>query len=354
MTEVQTGFTLRPLGGESAEREFRYDGARVGLGRSPENECCCAAPEDRTVSHRHCEILHVNGRFELTDCSSMNGTFVNNRRIDRAQLVDGDIIGLGRDGPRLRFGLAGGAADSTKVERHTTQPSASVPAKSRRSRGLLLLLACSLVGTIALLIVQQQRIDDLQGARPSGAAATHAHGLATLVLAQPVSGGAWLHTELAPVLIADHNLVLVAGVALADARRRLTLGGGRLLVAPDGKLQGALPVRGVHGLGADGAALLQTESGLPLADAPRFAADSEPVALFWRLGQEPRLFNAKLDAEGRILRSSSSEWCWGLLLAGDGIAGLGAGPAAPTLFVSGAALGTELSRSRGAPLHALP
>jgi pSer/pThr/pTyr-binding forkhead associated (FHA) protein len=52
--------------------------------------------EDQSVSRRHA-ILNVRGsRARLLDDRSVNGTFVNGRRVVEAQLSDGDVIVLGR------------------------------------------------------------------------------------------------------------------------------------------------------------------------------------------------------------------------------------------------------------------
>lgn len=355
MTEVCTVFTLQVLNDDGSAPEQRFDSARIGLGRSPDNECCCAAPTDRIVSHRHCEVRQVGGRFQLNDCASLNGTFLNGRRTDNATLMDGDIISLGQGGPRLRFRVQDGAPhEVTCAEGRTTTTAGETPKRAQRQRWLLLLLGIGLLGALVLLFFQQKRIDGFQVTRFEGVAASHARGLATLVLAQPSSGGTWLHLELAPALIADHDLVLVASIALSDARRRLALGGGRLLIAPNGQLSQALAVKGLLGDASASAALLRTETGLPLTDPPRFSSGAEPASLFWRLGQAPQVAPRGLEARDDGLQTRDGDWCWGLLLAADGIAGLGAGPAASTHFVSGVGLGSELARSRTAPLHSLP
>jgi hypothetical protein len=53
--------------------------------------------EDQSVSRRHA-ILHLRagGAARLLDDRSANGTFVNGRRVTEAELVDGDVVVLGR------------------------------------------------------------------------------------------------------------------------------------------------------------------------------------------------------------------------------------------------------------------
>jgi pSer/pThr/pTyr-binding forkhead associated (FHA) protein len=52
--------------------------------------------EDQSVSRRHA-IVHVRaGGARILDDRSANGTFVNGRRVTRAELTDGDVVVLGR------------------------------------------------------------------------------------------------------------------------------------------------------------------------------------------------------------------------------------------------------------------
>jgi pSer/pThr/pTyr-binding forkhead associated (FHA) protein len=49
------------------------------------------------VSRVHCRLIAgPDGRLEVQDLESTNGTFVNGKKIDRAELKDGDELGVGR------------------------------------------------------------------------------------------------------------------------------------------------------------------------------------------------------------------------------------------------------------------
>jgi pSer/pThr/pTyr-binding forkhead associated (FHA) protein len=49
------------------------------------------------VSRVHCRLsARADGRLEVLDLDSTNGTFVNGKKIDRAELKDGDVLGVGR------------------------------------------------------------------------------------------------------------------------------------------------------------------------------------------------------------------------------------------------------------------
>jgi pSer/pThr/pTyr-binding forkhead associated (FHA) protein len=53
--------------------------------------------EAAMVSRVHCRLVSDrNGQLEVEDLNSTNGTFVNGRRIDRAVLVHGDRLRIGR------------------------------------------------------------------------------------------------------------------------------------------------------------------------------------------------------------------------------------------------------------------
>lgn len=72
---------------------------RIGcntVGRQRDNDLVIR-DDELLVSRRHCEIvIHSDGRAEIFDTASLNGTFVNGRRVvDRARLRSNDIVQLG-------------------------------------------------------------------------------------------------------------------------------------------------------------------------------------------------------------------------------------------------------------------
>jgi pSer/pThr/pTyr-binding forkhead associated (FHA) protein len=52
--------------------------------------------DDHTVSARHAILVVRTEKLRLLDDRSTNGTFVNGRRVDEAELHDGDVVVLGR------------------------------------------------------------------------------------------------------------------------------------------------------------------------------------------------------------------------------------------------------------------
>ena len=52
--------------------------------------------DDITVSRRHSEVALVNGAFVVSDAGSLNGTYVNQQRVDVAELAQGDELQVGK------------------------------------------------------------------------------------------------------------------------------------------------------------------------------------------------------------------------------------------------------------------
>ena len=56
---------------------------------------CNIVLNDKFMSSRHAEIKAENGMWVLRDAGSTNGTYVNNKRVDRHELVDNDFVKFG-------------------------------------------------------------------------------------------------------------------------------------------------------------------------------------------------------------------------------------------------------------------
>src|SRR5437660_4297851 len=92
---VREGFpmaSLRILNGslEGQDIELNPDPMTVGRASS-----CNIKIGDAGVSSKHAKIWCEDGVFYLMDLGSTNGTFVNDRDVDREQLNDGDTITFG-------------------------------------------------------------------------------------------------------------------------------------------------------------------------------------------------------------------------------------------------------------------
>lgn len=80
-------------GGGRAGESFVPAGERTLIGRSPE---CDVFLDDVTVSRRHAELVRSGDAFTIRDLGSLNGTFVNRRRIESKELEDDDELQIGK------------------------------------------------------------------------------------------------------------------------------------------------------------------------------------------------------------------------------------------------------------------
>ncbi|MBL1212197.1 MAG: FHA domain-containing protein [Ignavibacteriae bacterium] len=92
---------VRVESGNSAGEEFILE-RPFRIGRDEE---CEVMLTDGIVSRSHVEIYWLNDKWWLADLESANGTFVNNKIIDKVELEDGLQVQLGENGPRLSFSL---------------------------------------------------------------------------------------------------------------------------------------------------------------------------------------------------------------------------------------------------------
>src|SRR5260370_17487969 len=75
--------------GDTIVKEVPVGGRPIGIGRSPDNDL----PVDNlAVSNYHARVYFEGGRLVVEDLDSLNGTFVNDLRVERATLHDGDSI----------------------------------------------------------------------------------------------------------------------------------------------------------------------------------------------------------------------------------------------------------------------
>jgi FHA domain/zinc-ribbon domain len=83
---------VRSGGGRSGEHFVPQD-ERTTIGRSPD---CEIFLDDVTVSRKHAVVVRQESGYSIEDQGSLNGTFVNRKRIDSAPLTDGDEVQIGK------------------------------------------------------------------------------------------------------------------------------------------------------------------------------------------------------------------------------------------------------------------
>ena len=80
-------------GGGRAGESFALDEERVSIGRSPDAGVFL---DDVTVSRNHALLVRRRDGLYIDDLGSLNGTYVNRRRIESHRLEDGDEIQVGK------------------------------------------------------------------------------------------------------------------------------------------------------------------------------------------------------------------------------------------------------------------
>ena len=88
----RTSIIVRSGGGRAGEA-FTLNEQRLSIGRSPDSYIFL---DDVTVSRRHAVLVRRPGGFSIEDQGSLNGTFVNRKRVDRKVLEDGDEVQIGK------------------------------------------------------------------------------------------------------------------------------------------------------------------------------------------------------------------------------------------------------------------
>jgi predicted component of type VI protein secretion system len=109
---------------EETVRDIPLDKERTTIGRKPDNDI---AVENMSVSGHHAQIVQEGDCFFIEDLNSLNGTFVNGRKVTKDELFNGDTVLVGLHtlefvSPKARpaeeakaFGVRGRSMDETVV-----------------------------------------------------------------------------------------------------------------------------------------------------------------------------------------------------------------------------------------------
>ena len=86
---------------DGSRRRHAVTKSAFRIGRHSDNDLTI---RDASISRQHAEIhRRRNGNFTITDLDSMNGVFVNQKKIDSVTLSDGDVIEIGDKTFRFRM-----------------------------------------------------------------------------------------------------------------------------------------------------------------------------------------------------------------------------------------------------------
>ena len=388
--EGAAAFVVRHLTGSRRGSEERFAGGHVGIGRGRTNRIALDAELDRTVSARHAEIRPEGSALVLYDLGSLNGTYVNGRRVRRAELADGDEIGLGREGPRLtvhREGAAGPLRTGAEIPRPAPAPARErrdakppIPPTERKSLAARIAIAGGILVVVTALIAVffelRGRIDRLErGSDGGGAGEPAVRRAATSVLtvvgvfdegggrSRSVALGAAVHVRRRTAATTD---------AVAEAASRFLAGrpDGRIEVHSDGDPPSTVVVTGRRGVRSDAAPAavvlfeLAHDMGAPSA---ALGAGPPPKKLVLRRAffpDEAAAFEEAVDEDGRraaapgrapFLRAAFGAGEPGsAVFDEDGaLRGLLAGPARPGLLVSAASIEAACDLLETTPASAL-
>jgi pSer/pThr/pTyr-binding forkhead associated (FHA) protein len=89
---TDTAVLIVRSGAQAGDRFALGDGT-IRLGRHPDSEIML---DDITVSRRHASITRTADGYVVTDAGSLNGTYVNQERIDETLLHHGDELQVGK------------------------------------------------------------------------------------------------------------------------------------------------------------------------------------------------------------------------------------------------------------------
>lgn len=109
LEELPTGAGLLVVQrGPNAGSRYLLDQDLVRLGRHPEADILL---DDITVSRQHAEIGRTAQGYVVRDAGSLNGTYLNRRRVEEALIRNGDEVQIGR----FRLVFYGGAVENRET-----------------------------------------------------------------------------------------------------------------------------------------------------------------------------------------------------------------------------------------------
>jgi hypothetical protein len=80
------------LNGQHKGEDFRLRVGKNVLGTAAD---CDIVLTDKKISRKHATVRYEGGEFQIADLDSSNGTFVNDEKVQKHDLIDNDIIKLG-------------------------------------------------------------------------------------------------------------------------------------------------------------------------------------------------------------------------------------------------------------------
>lgn len=79
--------------GPNIGEKFFLTKSKFNIGRSSDSDILL---DDITVSRRHAVLEKIEDYYRLVDLDSLNGSYVNGKRVENSKLADGDRIQIGK------------------------------------------------------------------------------------------------------------------------------------------------------------------------------------------------------------------------------------------------------------------
>ncbi len=101
----------------SVIRELETDHQEITIGRNGDNELQI---DNIAVSGKHARIIREKNNYIIEDLESTNGTFVNQKRVDRRVLRERDLITIGKHSLFVaftKFGIHGRGENISDIEK---------------------------------------------------------------------------------------------------------------------------------------------------------------------------------------------------------------------------------------------
>lgn len=79
--------------GDNVVQNYTFDKPILNIGRSRDNDIVI---DNLAVSRNHCRVRVIDDKYVLTDLNSANGSFVNGVRVTKTEVMNEDIISIGK------------------------------------------------------------------------------------------------------------------------------------------------------------------------------------------------------------------------------------------------------------------
>ena len=178
-------------------QEITLTKERTTLGRRPYNDVLI---DNLAVSGEHAVFHYANGRVEVEDRHSTNGTYVNGQAVQRQRLQHGDVLGIGKHVLRFVDNSAPAIATTTTPQGAAKTATVRVLSGPGNGRDIPLTKIVTTIGKPGVAVASiTQRL--------------HGHVLAHVEGASlPVVNGTMMGAQ--PLPLSDGDRIALAGIEM--------------------------------------------------------------------------------------------------------------------------------------------